>query len=62
MVVIPPESPVAAPPELTLAAAGLVLDHARPVVSGRLVPLEKMPTAVNACVCPDRISGLLGLI
>jgi hypothetical protein len=61
MVVLPSPSAVATPAASMLATVGLLLAQTRPLFSGRLEPLERMPVAVKACVWPLRINGSIGV-
>ncbi len=59
IVVVPAETPVARPLELTVAAPGLLLTHViRRPVSG--LPAESSGAAVNCCTAPTRMPAVVG--
>jgi hypothetical protein len=58
IVVLPSLSALATPATSMLATAGLLLVQVRPLVSGRLEPLLRMPVAAKAWLWPVRIRAL----
>jgi hypothetical protein len=66
IVVLPGATPVASPtwvPRLAMVAIVVALDdQAAFIVRSELEPSEKCPVAVNCCVAPTVMVGLMGLI
>src|SRR6185437_9518435 len=61
MVAEPALSVVASPFPSTVAKVASEVDHVTPVVSGFMLPSEKVPVAVNCCVKPAATEALPGV-
>jgi hypothetical protein len=60
-VALPAAIPTASPAVSIVATAGADDVHVTVFVMLPVVPSEKIPVAVNCCLCPTRIEALLGV-